>query len=201
MPLTHARIVSVAAELVEREGAEALSARKLAAALGCEAMSLYHHVPSMGELLDDVVDEALAALPPPPAGASPRAQLRASARAYLALASARPHTFRIAGTRRVHTAIGVQFQARSIERLVALGLSPRDALRASRVLFVYLNGAGLAIASWKLDDFTTRMDSAPEVVKQLGPLSTRASVEKDALWGLDRVLSMVTRVDEVRVSA
>ncbi len=192
-PLTLDRIVAAAAELIDREGAEELSARKLAATLGCEAMSLYHHVPSMGVLLDHVVDQALSSLPPPPQGSPPVAQLRAMARAYLALAGARPHAFRVIGTRRIHTAVGVAFQVRSIEQLVTIGLSTRDALRASRVLFVYLNGAGLAIASWRLDAVQPRFHSVPGgVPRDLEKLSTRASLEKDALWGLEGLLRMVT---------
>jgi len=192
LPLTHERIVAAAAKLLDAEGAEALSARRLAAELGCEAMSLYHHVPSMGDLVDHVVDQALAALPEPRASDPPLAQVSAMARAYLALSRARPHLFRVVGTRRIHTAVGVRFQARSIALLTAAGLSPRKALRASRVLFVYLNGAGLAVASWTLDAFTARLDAAPEVLEHLGKLSNRASVEKDALWGLDRLLDVVT---------
>lgn len=55
--LTPDRIVSAAIELVDDEGLDALSMRKLARRLGVEAMSLYHHVASKGALLDLMVEQ------------------------------------------------------------------------------------------------------------------------------------------------
>ncbi|MCB1169512.1 MAG: TetR/AcrR family transcriptional regulator C-terminal domain-containing protein [Leptospiraceae bacterium] len=49
-------------ELADRKGIEALSMRKLASALGVEAMSLYHHVSSRESLLDLMVDCVFAEL-------------------------------------------------------------------------------------------------------------------------------------------
>ncbi|MCB1172537.1 MAG: TetR/AcrR family transcriptional regulator C-terminal domain-containing protein [Leptospiraceae bacterium] len=49
-------------QLADQQGIGALSMRKLAAALGVEAMSLYHHVKSRENLLDQMVDRVFAAL-------------------------------------------------------------------------------------------------------------------------------------------
>ena len=54
--LTPDRIVGCAIELVDDDGLDALSMRKLAHRLGVEAMSLYHHVESKGALLDLMVE-------------------------------------------------------------------------------------------------------------------------------------------------
>ena len=54
--LTPDRIVGGAIELVDEEGLDALSMRKLARSLGVEAMSLYHHVACKGALLDLMVE-------------------------------------------------------------------------------------------------------------------------------------------------
>ena len=98
--LSRERIVAAAAALVDREGAEALSARRLASELGCEAMSLYHHVPNMGGLLDAVVDDALGAIGlPEPDAADPERQLLRMTAAYLKLAATRPQRFRVLGAR------------------------------------------------------------------------------------------------------
>ena len=48
--------MAAAVELADEDGIEALSMRKLAQALGVEAMSLYHHVANKDELLDAMVD-------------------------------------------------------------------------------------------------------------------------------------------------
>lgn len=54
--LTRDVILHAAVGLADREGLPALTMRRLAADLGVEAMSLYHHVPNKDALLDGVVD-------------------------------------------------------------------------------------------------------------------------------------------------
>ena len=187
--LSRERIVVAAAALVDREGADAVSARRLAAELGCEAMSLYHHVPSMRELLDEVVDRALAELALPPAAApEPAKRLAEMTRAYLALARARPHAFRVISTRRFRTAAEIAFQSRMIELLMAAGLRSRAALRASRLLLVYLNGAGLASAAWELEAGRISLESAPFSIRQLGKFSNAGELARDLDWGLEALL-------------
>ena len=44
-PLSRERALASAIALVDAEGMEALTMRRLAAELGVEAMSLYHHLP------------------------------------------------------------------------------------------------------------------------------------------------------------
>jgi AcrR family transcriptional regulator len=53
--LDRRRILVTALRLVDREGLEALSMRKLGAELRVEAMSLYNHVPNKSALLDGMV--------------------------------------------------------------------------------------------------------------------------------------------------
>jgi TetR/AcrR family tetracycline transcriptional repressor len=55
-PLNRAELVEAALSIVDAEGLPALTMRRLADALGVEAMSLYHHVPSKEALLDLTVD-------------------------------------------------------------------------------------------------------------------------------------------------
>lgn len=54
--LTRERIVEVAAALVDAEGLEAVSTRRLAAELGVQGPSLYHHFATKDEILDAVAD-------------------------------------------------------------------------------------------------------------------------------------------------
>jgi AcrR family transcriptional regulator len=71
-PLSRERILAAALELVDEQGIDALSMRKLAQALGYEAMSLYHHVAKKDDLLDGILDLVLAEMEPPdPAGGLP----------------------------------------------------------------------------------------------------------------------------------
>lgn len=54
--LTLERIVDTALDLIDRAGLDALSMRKLGAALGVEAMALYHHIGSKERLLRAVAE-------------------------------------------------------------------------------------------------------------------------------------------------
>ncbi len=54
-PLTREELVETALRIVDFEGLEALTMRRLAAAVGVEAMSLYHHIPNKDALLDAIV--------------------------------------------------------------------------------------------------------------------------------------------------
>src|SRR6185312_4853118 len=58
--LSRDRIVSTALALADSEGLEAVSRLRLAAELGVTGPSLYNHVGTKEELLDDVVDAVLA---------------------------------------------------------------------------------------------------------------------------------------------
>ena len=57
--LSRGLILDAAVALVDSEGLDGLSMRKLGAALGVEAMTLYHYVPNKAALLDGLVEWVL----------------------------------------------------------------------------------------------------------------------------------------------
>ena len=172
--LSTERISAAAFALVDSEGLAALSARRLAATLGCEAMSLYHHVESMEAVLDLVVDEGLAQIQTPIA--SSRAGLMQQSRRYLEFAEQHPHVFALVATRRWKSPRALTLAEAFIQRMLALGLSRQAALRRARILGAYLNGAGLALAAWH---------RAPGDPKQA------ATVREDLLAGLDELIATI----------
>ena len=64
-PLSRDRILAAALELVDEQGIEALSMRRLGQSLGYEAMSLYNHVANKDDLLDGMLDLVLAEMNAP----------------------------------------------------------------------------------------------------------------------------------------
>jgi AcrR family transcriptional regulator len=56
VPLTRDRILATAVALADEAGIESLTMRRLARALGVEAMSLYNHVANKDAILDGIVD-------------------------------------------------------------------------------------------------------------------------------------------------
>ncbi|HRF46519.1 MAG TPA: TetR/AcrR family transcriptional regulator C-terminal domain-containing protein [Anaerolineales bacterium] len=64
-PLTRDVILTAALRIVDEEGLEALSMRRVATAVGVEAMSLYNHVNDKQDLLNGLADLVLAGITPP----------------------------------------------------------------------------------------------------------------------------------------
>jgi AcrR family transcriptional regulator len=56
IPLNRDRVLRAALALADQSGIESLSMRKLGAAVGVEAMSLYNHVANKEDLLDGMID-------------------------------------------------------------------------------------------------------------------------------------------------
>jgi AcrR family transcriptional regulator len=63
--LSKALIVSRAVDLARTEGLSAVTMRRIAAELGVEAMSLYHHIPTKATLLVLMADWSLSRVPAP----------------------------------------------------------------------------------------------------------------------------------------
>jgi AcrR family transcriptional regulator len=103
------RVVAAAIALADAEGLGVLSMRRLAADLGVGAMTLYTYVPAKAELLDLMVDSALAEFPSvyAPAGEDWRSGLEAVARAGWALYERHPWLLHVAASGRPPLGPGV----------------------------------------------------------------------------------------------
>jgi len=75
-PLSRARVLQAALQLADDAGLEALSMRKLAHALGVEAMSLYNHVRNKDDILIGIVDSVAGEIQVPSGGVDWRAAMR-----------------------------------------------------------------------------------------------------------------------------
>src|SRR5262249_43332556 len=58
-PLTRQRIVRAALRIMDEEGLQAVSMRRIGRELGVEAMSLYNHVRDKDDILDAICEEVL----------------------------------------------------------------------------------------------------------------------------------------------
>ena len=68
-PLNRERVLRAAVAFADESGIAALSMRKLGETLGVEAMSLYNHVASKGDLLDGMIDLVFSEIGLPPGAA------------------------------------------------------------------------------------------------------------------------------------
>jgi AcrR family transcriptional regulator len=144
--ITRELVLATALELIDRGGADALSMRRLGAALDRDPMILYRHAPGKAALLDGVVETVLAQLSVDPADPDWAAQLRTVAREYRALALAHPNVVPLLVTRPLATPLALRPRGtlRPLEDVLALltraGFSGPDALHVYRALFGFLNG-------------------------------------------------------------
>jgi AcrR family transcriptional regulator len=144
--ITRDVVLAAALEIIDRDGTDGLSMRRLARALGRDPMILYRHAPNKAALLDGIAEIVLAQLKVDAADRDWAAQLRVVARAYRALALAHPHVVPLLVTRPLATPLGLRPHGtlRPLEDLLTLltraGFSGPDALHIYRALFGFLHG-------------------------------------------------------------
>jgi AcrR family transcriptional regulator len=144
--ITRDLVLTTALEIIDRDGVDGLSMRRLARALDRDPMILYRHAPNKAALLDGVAETVLAELRVDPADTDWAGQLRAVARDYRALALAHPHVVPLLVTRPLATPLGLRPPGtlRPLEDILALliraGFSGPDALHIYRALFGFLHG-------------------------------------------------------------
>jgi AcrR family transcriptional regulator len=106
VPLTRERIIAAAVELVDESGLDALSMRKLGAALGVEAMSLYNHVDNKDDVLDGILDAVLREVPRPDPDLPWDDRLRELAHGFRRVGLAHPGVLPMFNSRRIISAEG-----------------------------------------------------------------------------------------------
>jgi AcrR family transcriptional regulator len=133
-PLSRDRVLRAALDLVDREGVDALTMRRLGRELDVEAMSLYGYVDSKGDLIEGVVEQVFRQMPlivPGPGRWQDR--LRRHAGAYRSVLLDHPNAVRLVARRPLNTEGTAAFVDSALAELRGLGL---DLAMADRVLGV-----------------------------------------------------------------
>jgi AcrR family transcriptional regulator len=144
--ITRDRVLAAALEIIDADGAEGLSMRRLARALDRDPMILYRHAPNKAALLDGVAETVLAQLMVDSADPDWAAQLRTVARGYRRLALAHPKVVPLLVTRPLATPLALRPPGtlRPLEDILTLltraGFSGPNALHIYRALFGFLHG-------------------------------------------------------------
>jgi AcrR family transcriptional regulator len=166
--LSAEKVRATALRLIEEDGLDELSTRKLGRALGVEAMAIYWYYPSKEALLDAVVDLLISKM-------DPRAMevqgewieaLRRLAHAYRTLAHEYPKAFPLLATRRFATAETYGFLEKLFAAARDQGLDDRTTARWFRLVSSYCSGVAL-------DELAGRKEAergdAPEELKNQFP--------------------------------
>jgi AcrR family transcriptional regulator len=139
-------ILRSALSIVDRDGVEGLSMRRLSDEVRRDPTVIYRHVPSKAALLDGVAEIVLGQLRVDTADPDWMGQLRAVAHDFRRLALAHPNVVPLLVTRPLATPLGQRplGMLRPLEDVLTLltsaGFSGADALHIYRVLFGYLHG-------------------------------------------------------------
>ncbi|TDD16646.1 TetR/AcrR family transcriptional regulator [Nonomuraea diastatica] len=141
-PLSRGRIVAAAIDLIEREGADAISMRRVAAGLGVGVMSLYNHVPSKDALLDAVAEAVLSEIEfTDDPGVHWTDRVRAQARAFRQIAHDHPRSTMLVVSRQLHTTAGLLPVERALATLRSAGFDGADAVRMLRMFIAFIVGS------------------------------------------------------------
>ncbi|MFC6882716.1 MULTISPECIES: TetR/AcrR family transcriptional regulator [Actinomadura] len=142
--LTRARIVAAAVALIEREGADALSMRRVASELGVAVMSLYNHVPNKSALLEGVAEHVVAGMDLGGDPAEPwQDRARALLRAFRKVAHDYPRCMTVVLTHKIDTPVGLRPAERALALAEAAGFDGETSVRIMRALLAYALGAQL----------------------------------------------------------
>jgi len=195
LPLTRDRVIVAAVALADAHGVEALSMRKLGAALGVEAMSLYNHVANKDDLIDGVLDAILGEIELPSETLPWDAQLRAIGHAFRQAGHDHPKIFPLFGSRSIRSISGLRPLERSYGVLRGAGLQTDDALDAfvSLASFVFgyvlteLGGFVDVAEGRAIDVATIPADEHPWLIEMTAAFANRDG-DRQFEFGLERML-------------
>lgn len=212
--LSRHRLVAAALRVLEREGIDGLSMRKVAADLGVKAASLYWHVRNKEQLLDLLTDELMADAEPPPRQGDWREQLREYSIRHRRLLLAKRDAAKVVAGRLALGPNLLSLMEEQLDRLREAGFSDADAAMANYLLGAFVHGFVLqeqAPISAAETEGVSRSDIAreaadrlralpeatfPNLVALAGDLSAPSMDDRFA-FGLERLLDgLATRLTD-----
>lgn len=221
--LTREQIVAEALRLLDSEGIEALSMRKLAAALGVGATSLYWHVANRDELIELVINEVYAEVDLPDAGEVPDWQAAVRRFAHSVRSGILRHPWIVSVLD--HIAAGypgpnlMRVSEHMIQLLAAAGFPLPETERALTTVSTYVTGIAMAEASWSrwlARTGQTEQEWAEESVRVMQEVTEdsewlqaalaayegkdpQQAMDDDFDYGLDRILDgLQVRLDAIQ---
>ena len=181
-PLNRERILEAALELVDEQGIEALSMRRLAQALGYEAMSLYNHVANKDDLLDGILDLVLAEMKPPDVDGGLAAIRSSSLAAHDALTRHPWAAGQLTASGRIRPA-RIEFMDALLGALRNAGFSAETTYHAYHVLDAHIVGFSLWEASH--GQIPAEIEDVRGFIDQMVPSGTYPHLHEHAMQHLE----------------
>jgi len=199
-PLTRERILAAALDIVDREGVDGLSIRRLGARLRVNGVSLYYHFSSKTEILDCLVAEVMRGVDLAPEERRWPVRLR---RIHVSLREAllsHPNLLPVAVTRPYNTPEAVAVSEAVLETLLRAGFAPDAALDAFNSLRAFVIGSALCETAGLLGEPPTWNNRDRMTLQEIGehgftnvlhviPAAAVADHGRMFLAGLDTIIS------------
>jgi AcrR family transcriptional regulator len=144
--ITRDQVLRAALRIIDVDGVEGLSMRRLGRDLGRDPMAVYRYADTKTALLDGVVELVLDELTVDSADEDWQSQLRTVARRFRTIAIAHPHVVPLLVTRPLATPLALRPHGTlrpleaTLDLLVRSGFRDVDALHVYRLFFGFLNG-------------------------------------------------------------
>jgi AcrR family transcriptional regulator len=207
-PLSKERVLRAAIDLADRGGFGALSMRKLAQALGVEAMSLYNHVANKDDILDGVVDVIFGEIGPPPTEADWKQSMRQRGVSAREVLSRHPWAIGLMESRSKPGRATLQHHDAVIGALRKGGFSIPMAAHAYSVLDGYIYGFALTHTNLPFETTQETAELAQDIMGRFStdeyPYLTEFTVQhvlqpgydyvKEFEYGLDLILDGLERL-------
>jgi AcrR family transcriptional regulator len=208
--LNRDRVLSAAVALADEGGIEALTMRKLAQALGVEAMSLYNHVANKDDILDGIVDVVFGEIGLPPTGADWKTSMRQRAVSAREVLSRHPWAIGLMESRSKPGRATLQHHDAVLGALRKGGFSLPMTAHAYSVLDGYIYGFALTHGNLPFETSEETAELAQDIMGRFSaheyPYLTELTVKhvlqpgydyvKEFEFGLDLILDGLERLRE-----
>ncbi len=193
---THA-VAQAALDLLDAEGLEAVTMRRVAAALEVSPMTLYSYVADREALLDEIAQLVYAAIGPPDPQLGPRETLRELMHHVRATLLAHPGVLPLVSTYPPRTLDALAFVESGYRALRRAGVPALDVVSSYRALAAYSLGTATVELNRYFAGTPTPRGPSPDArtlrrerpyVAELSPLLERLDDDVEFDYGLDLTL-------------
>ncbi len=199
--LTRQQVLAAAVEIADADVLDALTMRKLAAALGVEAMSLYHYVESKAALLDGVLDTVVREVELPPATEPWDVQLRLLAHSFRRVGHRHPKILPLFAARAITSVDGFAPLERAYAILRQAGLDRDRALDAFLALASFVLGFAqtelgglIQVTEGNAVDFLAVDPAEHPALIEMGGAFAAADPDRQFAFGLDLLIDGIRRL-------
>lgn len=138
--ITPQRVVDAAFKIVDADGADALTMRRLGAELGVAAMAIYNHFPDRSAILDAIAEKALGDLPMGGRTGSLQSRIRRLIAAVHGLADEHPRVFSVIVDRPNRPRAFFPLMSEAMDAFQQAGLSRKRAAQWYHTFLITIHG-------------------------------------------------------------